>query len=212
MRGNHVASAMASMISGVTRMRKSTECTGFFARMTMSAETIMIALGSVIGLADNILRPILVGRDTGIPDWLVLVTTLGGIEVAGLSGIVVGSLVAALRWTTQPITCRSGIALAMAPPGSTLCNGSLPTLSRPCANHHGTPFIAGRTIVLGFRRGAIRGAIAGMAGDLFESSLKRHVGLKDSGHLIPGHGGILDRIDSWLFAAPVFWAVLRLFA
>ena len=51
---------------------------------------------AVIGLADNILRPILVGRDTGIPDWLVLVTTLGGIEVFGLSGIVVGPLVAAL--------------------------------------------------------------------------------------------------------------------
>lgn len=55
-------------------------------------------------------------------------------------------------------------------------------------------------------------AVAGMAGDLFESWLKRRVGLKDSGHLIPGHGGLLDRIDSWLFGAPVFWAVLRLFA
>lgn len=50
----------------------------------------------VIGLADNILRPILVGRDTGIPDWVVLVTTLGGIELCGLSGIVVGPVVAAL--------------------------------------------------------------------------------------------------------------------
>ncbi|MBB3693433.1 AI-2E family transporter [Sphingomonas sp. BK580] len=50
----------------------------------------------VIGLADNILRPILVGRDTGIPDWLVLVTTLGGIDLVGLSGIVVGPLVGAL--------------------------------------------------------------------------------------------------------------------
>jgi predicted PurR-regulated permease PerM len=50
----------------------------------------------VIGLADNILRPILVGRDTGIPDWLVLVTTLGGINLVGLSGIVVGPLVGAL--------------------------------------------------------------------------------------------------------------------
>ncbi|MGQ7374680.1 AI-2E family transporter, partial [Streptococcus suis] len=47
----------------------------------------------VIGLADNILRPILVGRDTGLPDWLVLVTTLGGIDALGLSGIVVGPLV-----------------------------------------------------------------------------------------------------------------------
>jgi len=50
----------------------------------------------VIGLADNVLRPILVGRDTGIPDWLVLVTTLGGIDLLGLSGIVVGPLAGAL--------------------------------------------------------------------------------------------------------------------
>ena len=53
----------------------------------------------VIGLADNILRPILVGRDTGIPDWLVLVTTLGGIELVGLSGIVIGPLAGALFLT-----------------------------------------------------------------------------------------------------------------
>ena len=57
---------------------------------------VVISGVALIGMIDNILRPILVGRDTGIPDWLILVSTLGGIALAGLSGIVIGPLVVGL--------------------------------------------------------------------------------------------------------------------
>lgn len=50
----------------------------------------------VIGLADNLLRPILVGRDTKLPDYIVLLSTLGGIAMFGINGFVMGPLVAAL--------------------------------------------------------------------------------------------------------------------
>jgi phosphatidate cytidylyltransferase len=52
-------------------------------------------------------------------------------------------------------------------------------------------------------------AVMGNLGDLFESKLKRLAGVKDSGSMMPGHGGFLDRFDSILFAGPFVWILLQ---
>ena len=58
---------------------------------------VLIAYGAlVIGLVDNFLRPILVGKDTKMPDYVVLISTLGGIEAFGLNGFVIGPVIAAM--------------------------------------------------------------------------------------------------------------------
>ncbi len=75
---------------------------------------------------------------------------------------------------------------------------------------------AGPTSLVGWPTGLAFGALAGLVGplgDLGISMLKRQTGAKDSGHVIAGHGGILDRIDSWLVAIPVgYFGVLWLHA
>jgi len=70
-------------------------------------------------------------------------------------------------------------------------------------------FDAAHSLILG----AVMG-VAAQLSDLFESMIKRDAGVKDSSNLVPGHGGVLDRIDSFILAAPVFyyylvWVLLR---
>ncbi|MFS2067675.1 AI-2E family transporter [Pseudomonas sp. CT11-2] len=57
----------------------------------------------VIGLVDNVLRPILVGKDTKMPDYLILISTLGGLAIFGLNGFVIGPLIAALFMSSWAI-------------------------------------------------------------------------------------------------------------
>jgi predicted PurR-regulated permease PerM len=64
----------------------------------------------VIGLVDNLLRPFLIGKDTKLPDYVVLISTLGGIEVFGLNGFVIGPLIAAIFMVTWEIFTSSKLA------------------------------------------------------------------------------------------------------
>lgn len=83
---------------------------------------------------------------------------------------------------------------------------TVPLLNVVVLGRLGLAFPFGRALLFGAAL-----SIVGQAGDLVESLLKREVGLKDSSALIPGHGGVLDRLDSLYFALPVAAALYRLF-
>lgn len=73
------------------------------------------------------------------------------------------------------------------------------------------PYLTGLSWQLSLVVGALI-AVAGFFGDVVISSVKRDLGIKDTGQLIPGHGGILDRLDSIIYTAPIFFHFYRYFA
>jgi phosphatidate cytidylyltransferase len=69
------------------------------------------------------------------------------------------------------------------------------------------PLLTPLTMLQGYGAGCII-AVSGFVGDVVLSSVKRDLQIKDSSHFIPGHGGILDRIDSVIYTAPIFFHYL----
>ncbi len=146
------------------------------------------------------------------PAWAALVTVHGSGE-AGPSLLVFllfliwvadsGAYFSGLRWgrnklapLISPGKTREGLYGALA--GAVLCGALLSRMLQVDVS----PFLL---ILL-----CVVTVLFSVVGDLFESVLKRRTGLKDSGNLLPGHGGMLDRIDSLTAAAPVFLLGLKL--
>ena len=96
----HIALAVCLVLPSIllpftlrTRRNPSGDGPGRFVRFLLWAQSHGTV---VIGLIDNLLRPILVGRDTKLPDYMVLLSTLGGLVLFGINGFVIGPLIAAL--------------------------------------------------------------------------------------------------------------------
>ena len=162
---------------------------------TLTAAAVMTMAPLYIGLPLGVLASIRVGWGPGTLTWLLAVIAISDSAQyytgRALGRRKLGPLVSpgktiegAIGGLVMAVIAGTGLALVWLP---TVPAASAALLSL---------FIAG----------------FGIGGDLFESLLKRSAGVKDSSTLIPGHGGVLDRVDAHLFAAPIYYVFLRYLA
>lgn len=142
----------------------------------------------------------------GFPDGLYLIITLLFVVWAGDTGAYfVGRKFGRHKMspTISPNKSWEGLIGSMLSSAAILFLGIhfAPALSGYIPNSIQPPVGEGNVIL--FLMGCVLGYV-GQAGDLLESALKRNAQVKDSGSLIPGHGGILDRVDSILLISPIF--------
>jgi phosphatidate cytidylyltransferase len=182
-------------------------------RVTLEFVLFGVALGyAVIALAGPALSEVLPAISVGAAGLIFIVLPLS--TVVRLHGVVeIGPqlllFTVVLVWVGDTAAYFAGRSIG----GSKLARQISPnkTWAGAIANFLGSLLVA---VVFGYwnrilpvhmlAMGAV-GSIAGQIGDLFESAWKRSAGVKDSGTILPGHGGILDRIDALILAAPAVW-------
>lgn len=154
--------------------------------------------------AVTIMAPLYVGLPLGALVWVYI--------IYGPHAVIFLIATIALSDSAQYVTGRAVGRRKLAPavsPAKTI-EGAMGGLvaAAVCGATLGPMWGGAASAIEGLALGVVL-AVVGIAGDLFESLLKRSAGVKDSSHLIPGHGGALDRIDAYLFAVPVYVLFLR---
>ncbi len=156
------------------------------------------------GVAAALLAPLYLGLPLGA---LVAVRTLHGREAALLFMLAVMASDTAQYYGGKGLG-RRPLAPALSPnktiEGAVAGLVAAPLVTLGLGRRWLAPAGDGWLVALG-----VAVALFGLIGDLFESLLKRSAEVKDTSGLIPGHGGVLDRLDSWLFAAPAYYVFVR---
>jgi phosphatidate cytidylyltransferase len=151
-----------------------------------------------ISLAWGFMMNFYVNLLTTDPGWLIPVILIASIWINDTMAYVVGSFIGKTPFSSiSPKKTWEG----------TIGGAILAVLTVTLVGHFGFALTIKTLLII-----SVTAAIAGTAGDLFESKLKRLAGVKDSGQIMPGHGGFLDRFDSLLVATTVAWVVLYLFS
>jgi phosphatidate cytidylyltransferase len=165
-------------------------CAVLFAR-TPVAEALPAVGGLSFGTLYFALPAVAIARLHEIDPWLP-VLAFGVVWIGDSAAYYVGS-----RWG------RHKLAPVVSPNKS--WEGAAASLLAAAASAALWSWIVRREVAPAVVALGVLANVAGQLGDLVESLFKRGSGVKDSGHLLPGHGGMLDRIDGLLFAGPVLW-------
>ncbi len=132
----------------------------------------------------------------GYPGWVLPVVIIASIWINDTMAYIVGSFIGKTPFSSiSPKKTWEG----------TIGGAVLAVIAVVLAGHYSYDFEWKPLLLI-----AATAAVTGTAGDLLESKLKRMAGVKDSGQLMPGHGGFLDRFDSLLIAIPFVWLVVKL--
>ncbi len=141
---------------------------------------------------------ILIRRDPSGLGWLILLFTFANIWLADTFAYAFGSWFGQRKLAPQISPGKTWVGFVFAFPG-----GLIAALAA-------YQFLRGEFALYVILLASLAATLFGQIGDLIESAIKRDCGVKDSSNLIPGHGGVLDRFDSLIFALPAVYLTLKL--